>query len=50
MQYMLLVYDDPNEWNVGIDGTSNTGTQQQQPQPTCPDGYFGTYPECTFLD
>lgn len=40
--------DDPNEWNVGIDGTSNTGTQQQQPQPTCPFG--GTYPDCFVLD
>jgi hypothetical protein len=37
--------DDPTDWNVGVDGSSNTGSQQQQ--QVCPSGYTGTYPACT---
>jgi hypothetical protein len=38
--------DDPSDWNLGIDGTSNTGSQQQG---SCQFPLIGIYPNCVPL-
>jgi hypothetical protein len=37
--------DDPTDWTVGNNGSSNTGTSTPTTTPTCQ--YGGTYPDCS---